>query len=215
MLDLRFGSGSAAVSAPAPAKPSVSGPPVSPARTVSQVTPGGSERVALYAAVVAVLVATAAGLAASYFQAQEQGRFESRTAQVAELVTQLSTGELGATQARLSEIDRQLSTYTKLESGGAPWASLLDAFADRIPGEVTLTATTFGEDATLRLEGTAGQYDHVARLMAALEDHEVFAGVSLVSATRIEQASGTSVTFSLTASYTPDSTTRAEVPTNG
>ncbi len=201
MLDLKFGT--QAGSSPTPTPPAqttgVSGPRV--VTPVTAVQQGMSERVALWGAVVAVLIALAGGLFASYERAQESGRLESRTAQAAELVTQLSTGELGATLARATVVDRQLKTYAAVRSERTPWTSLLDAYADRIPSGVTLTATAFGEDATLRIDGSASRYEQVAQLMAALDGHEAFSEVRLISATRTEQASGTSIAFSLSASY--------------
>lgn len=180
-----------------PLTPARTPAPIEPLRPV--IAPAGDQNVK-YAAVVLVVVACIAGLVASYLIAQNKGEAELQSMAFAEIQQQQKTGETATKLARIQTVSNQLEILSKVLNNSEPWSDVLTAFTSLVPGSVKLTGSSFS-GTQVRVEGVGKSFDDVATFMAALDQSDRFEDVSLTGSALQESTEGTSVTFSLNATY--------------
>lgn len=167
---------------------------------VGDTTPGP---VVMIVSIVAVAIAGAAGLVASYLVTQQQARLLTEENRHSQLVTQLTTGTTGAQLQRIQTTAQQLAAVGQ-QSGATPWVDLLDALSGQMPGAIQLTNVTFdSQTKVLTLNGNGTTYEDVAKAIASLETSTRFEKVSLQNAAEAQDEDTVQVDFAITATYVP------------
>lgn len=186
---------------PAPVARAVSAGSVSGIQGVQAHT--GDDRTLATASVLALAIVTLAGVTASFFVAQNEGQATRASEQVAQLQSQLKSGEVGAALTKVQTVSRQLGTFQTFLKDAPPWPDLLTVFSTTVPGSLKLTSAAFSGEKTLRIDGEARDYATVAQFVAALRKSTSFPNPQLGSVSLNESVDGTTLTFSVSTGYVP------------
>lgn len=136
----------------------------------------------------------------------------TRTREVTELKRALAVPERVALATTADQLKAGVAALQGALSESTDWSSLLDTLAKRTVSGVVLESSSIDEDWLVRVSGSARSYLDVAQYLNSLQSSGRFTSVELESSALNDATTGTSVTFSLKATYVPKEPATGAVP---
>ena len=163
-----------------------------------------ADSIALYAAIIAVVIAFGAGALALFFAGNERNQAEQSRSEFSSLQSQLNSQPIIGQLSRIRKVSRQLEVLNTVDIGATPWPDLIDVFAGLIPGAVSLTSSNYDSETNLlTIEGEAANNYELGNLIKSLDVNNRFNQPLVLASTLSESPDRTVVNFSVSAAYVP------------
>lgn len=200
-----------AVAQPAVAEPV---PQSKPGASIPSIT-GSTTKLTIWTAVFVVVLVLIAGAYLSFVLTEKQALVATQKREVDALTTQLGTPDRVKTEALANQFKKGVNALQPVLTTPSPWSTFLKDVTTHTPKSVVLNNLSTTDGLNFRVSGSATTYLDLAQFMTALQSSSNFSGVELESGTQSVSTTGTSVTFSLKATYVPAKTVAAFTLTPG
>lgn len=170
--------------------------------TGSTIQRRSNDSLALYTAIIGVVIALISGLIALYFAGNERNQAEQSRSEYSSLQTQLNNQPVIGQLSRIRKVSKQIETLNLAGTGATPWPELLDVYSGLVPGAVSITSTSFdSETSLLTIEGEAANHFEVGNFVKSLDISSRFSQPLVLATTFSEDPEKSVVVFTITAKY--------------
>ena len=187
----------------AAAQPVVQQPTAVQSATIIPSVNGSTDKLVQWTLVVFVFVFVLNGLYLSFVLSQKNSQLDSETKDVSALTQQLGTPDRVKAESTANQLKQAESALQSALATTSPWSGFLKELSSRVPNAVLLTNVSTGDAYLINLSGTASTYGDLAQFITALQASSQFKNVALESAAQGDSQAGSSVTFSIKATFAP------------
>ena len=114
--------------------------------------------------------------------AETQSRIEATQLETASLSQSAQAAQLNkdikAAKGDLDQLGIMVADFEQFNSSIVEWGEIVDRVMDRVPASVYLTSMSKNKDGGIQVGGIAATYERVAAYITALENDDMFEGVT-------------------------------------
>ena len=185
-----------------------------PGATIPSVS-GSTTKLVQWTLVAIVLAFALVGIYLSFVLSLKNSEVVTRNRDINTLTTELGTPNRVTAEKTANQLKLSVSALQASLSKTSPWSAFLKELTSRVPDSVVLTNLSTSDGFVTRINGTAKTYSDLAQFITALQASPKFSNVALESGAESDSQSGASVTFSLKATYLPDTSAVSASTTGG